>query len=122
MVHIQPIHHDGHVVAFVIGEHALIGPQLAETDRKLVQAKCLYALEIADGQRPGPYSEHSAMRYASHVLSHPRAETTLSSPQKGMGAGDERLAVRRAGITERRTSSCEPVRGGPLPSPVPLMK
>ena len=79
-------------MAFVIGEHALIGPQLAETDLKFVQAKCLYALEIADGQRPGPYRDHGATRYASHVLSHPRADTTLSSPQKGMGAGDERLA------------------------------
>jgi hypothetical protein len=56
MVTIQPIEHDGHVVA-------------------LVRAKCLYALEVQVGERPGPYSDEAATRYAL-AHSHPARSRT----------------------------------------------
>jgi hypothetical protein len=37
-------------------------------DQRLVAAKCLYALEINAGDRPGPYRDEDADQYAHHVL------------------------------------------------------
>jgi hypothetical protein len=68
MVTIQPIHHDGHVVALVAGDRALIGEELRGRALALVQAKCLYALEIQAGECPGPYTEAAATRYAQHAI------------------------------------------------------
>ena len=70
MVRIQPIEHDGHVVALVAGGRALIGDQLADPALALVRAKCLYALEVQAGERPGPYSDEAATRYARRALAH----------------------------------------------------
>ena len=64
MVTIQPIEHDGHVVALVAGGRALIGNELAGGALALVRAKCLYALEVQAAERPGPYSDQAATRYA----------------------------------------------------------
>jgi hypothetical protein len=73
MVMIQPIEHDGHVVALVAGGRALIGDQLADGALALVRAKCLYALEVQAGERPGPYSDEAATRYARRALAHRHA-------------------------------------------------
>ena len=70
MVRIQPIEHDGHVVALVAGGRALIGDRLAGHMLALVRAKCLYALEVQAGERPGPYSDEAATRYAQRALAH----------------------------------------------------
>jgi hypothetical protein len=69
MVEIQPIRHDGDVVAFVVGGYALISDHLVDDAVDLVRAKCLYALEVEAGRRPTPYSDHAATRYALHVVS-----------------------------------------------------
>ncbi len=70
MVTIQPIEHDGHVVALVAGARALIGAEFAGRALALVRAKCLYALEVQAGERPGPYSDEVATRYAQRALAH----------------------------------------------------
>jgi len=72
MVTIQPIEHDGHVVALVAGGRALIGDELAGATLTLVRAKCLYALEVQADERPGPYSDLAATRYAQRALAHAR--------------------------------------------------
>jgi UDP-N-acetylmuramate dehydrogenase len=54
MVTIQPIEHDGHVVALVAGGRALLGDQLSGRTLALVRAKCLYALEVQAGERWDP--------------------------------------------------------------------
>jgi hypothetical protein len=64
MVTIQPIHHDGDVVAFVVDGRAVITRGLANDAFDVVRAKCLYALEIATGERPGPYTDGAASTYA----------------------------------------------------------
>jgi hypothetical protein len=70
MVTIQPIEHDGHVVALVADGRALIGDELAGGALALVRAKCLYALAVQAGERPGPYNDQAATRYARHALAH----------------------------------------------------
>src|SRR5205085_1325983 len=65
MVTIQPIEHDGHIVALVAGGRALLGDQLTGQALALVRAKCLYALEVHAGERAGPYSDQAATRYAA---------------------------------------------------------
>ena len=70
MVAIQPIEHDGRVVALVADGRALIGDELAGGTLVLVRAKCLYALEVQAAERPGPYSDQAATRYAQHAHAH----------------------------------------------------
>jgi hypothetical protein len=69
MMHIQPIEQDGRVVALVVGDRALVDETQLPVDLlPLVQAKCLYALEIQARTLPGPYSEPAATRFAEDVL------------------------------------------------------
>lgn len=68
MATIQRIHHDGDVVAFVVGGRAVITGGLAGDASDLVRAKCLYALEIAAGERPGPYTDGAATAYARSAV------------------------------------------------------
>jgi len=70
MVPIQPIEHDGHVVALVARGRALISEELAGGALALVRAKCLYALEVRAGERPGPHSDEAAESYAQRALAH----------------------------------------------------
>jgi hypothetical protein len=65
---IQPIEHRGHVVALVIEDVAILSEHLSTPDRRFVQAKCLYALEIRRGVRPGPYEDDEAVRYAARAI------------------------------------------------------
>jgi hypothetical protein len=64
MAAIQRIHHDGEVVAFVVGGHAVITGGLADDAFAVVRAKCLYALEVQAGEQRGPYSDPAATAYA----------------------------------------------------------
>jgi hypothetical protein len=68
MVSIQAIEHAGRIVALAFRGHALIGERVAHEALPIVQAKCLYALEIQAGTLPGPYSEPAATRFAEQVL------------------------------------------------------
>jgi hypothetical protein len=61
---IQPITYNGRLVALVAGDSAMIVDSIREYDRTTVKAMCLYALEIAAGDRPGPYSDREALIYA----------------------------------------------------------
>jgi hypothetical protein len=62
---IQLIELNGRVVAVVADDCAIIADELVGADCLRVQAKALYALEILAGERPGPYSDDAAERYAS---------------------------------------------------------
>lgn len=60
----QKIVYDGQVVAVVLADQAIISDRLPETDERTVKAMCLYALEVAAGTQPGPYSDERALAYA----------------------------------------------------------
>jgi hypothetical protein len=64
MTDIQPIVHYGELAAIVVGGQAIIPDEVPKTERVAVQAKCLYALEMASGQLPGPYTDAGAAAYA----------------------------------------------------------
>ena len=64
MSEIQPIIHHGRVAAVVVGGQAIIPDALPSQEQATVKAMCLYALEVADGRLPGPYSEARALAYA----------------------------------------------------------
>src|SRR5215213_5673518 len=79
-VTIQPIEHDGQLVALVAGGRALIDEQSAGDALALVQAKCLYALEIEAQTLPGPYAEPAASRFARDVLAAAKASLRSGPP------------------------------------------
>ena len=54
MTTIQLITHNNRPAALVAGDTAIVADHVADTDRARVQAMCLYAMEIAAGDRPGP--------------------------------------------------------------------
>ena len=54
----------GHPAALVFGDQAVIPERLTGIDRALVEAKARYALEIAAGERAGPYRDSDAERHA----------------------------------------------------------
>lgn len=65
MTNLQPIEFEHRVVAVVIGtDHAAISDRVPQDRRQLVQRMCVYALEIASGERPGPYRDKDAERHA----------------------------------------------------------
>jgi hypothetical protein len=68
MVSIQPIEHNGRIVALAFRGRALISEQLAPEELALVQAKCLYALEIEAGALRGAYTEPAATQFAERTL------------------------------------------------------
>jgi hypothetical protein len=91
MVTIQPIHHDGEVVAFAVDGCAVISGGLADDAFDVVRAKCLYALEIATGERPGPYTDGAATAYARSAMERrphhgtPGACEETTAPRRGPG-------------------------------------
>ena len=64
MSEIQPIIHQGRVAAVVVAGQAIIPDALSSQELATVKAMCLYALEVADGRVPGPYSDARALAYA----------------------------------------------------------
>jgi hypothetical protein len=60
---------NGRVVAVVAQDRAIIADEFVGADRLRAQAKALYALEVLAGERPGPYSDDAAERYAGAVES-----------------------------------------------------
>ena len=52
------------VAALVVGGQAIFSDALPSREQAIVKAMCLYALEVADGRLPGPYSEARALAYA----------------------------------------------------------
>ncbi len=73
---VQMICRQGQPVAVTVAtDEATLSARVASSDRALVQAMCVYALEIAAGERPGPYRDDDAERYALAVTSHTAART-----------------------------------------------
>jgi hypothetical protein len=67
MRQIQPITHNGRIVALVAGQRAVISEHVPERHRPTVKAMCLYAIEIAAGHLPGLYTDTEALAYARSV-------------------------------------------------------
>ena len=65
---LQPVTHRGRIVAIAIAGQAIIDDTLPPDEHRHVQAMCLYALEILDGERPGPYTDATAETYAHQAL------------------------------------------------------
>jgi hypothetical protein len=64
MREIQPIIHHGRVAALVVAGQAIIPDALPSREQATVKGMCLYALEVAEGRLPGPYSDAKALAYA----------------------------------------------------------
>ena len=64
---VQPIIHHGAMVAIVIADQAVIPAAVPASDLPVVKAKCLYALGIAAGERPGRYTDAGATAYARAI-------------------------------------------------------
>lgn len=64
MSELQKILYEDRLAAVVVADQAILVDPLAESDERTVMAMCLYALEIAAGLQPGPYSDQRALEYA----------------------------------------------------------
>jgi hypothetical protein len=60
----QRIVYRGRLAAVVLADEAILTDPLPEQDERHVKAMCLYALEVAAGLQPGPYSDERALQYA----------------------------------------------------------
>jgi hypothetical protein len=61
---VQKIIHNGRLAAIVVSDQAILVNGLPNDEECTVKAMCLYALEIAAGREPGPYSDERALQYA----------------------------------------------------------
>lgn len=61
---LQRIIYNGRLAAVVLEDQAILTDPLSEDDERLVKVMCLYALEVAAGLQPGPYSDERALQYA----------------------------------------------------------
>ena len=64
MSEMQKIIYNSRLAALVLADQAILTDTLPTPDERTVKAMCLYALEIAAGQQPGPYSDEKALDYA----------------------------------------------------------
>jgi hypothetical protein len=60
----QKIIYNGWLVAVVLADQAILTDPLPEQHERTVKAMCLYALEVAAGLQPGPYTDERALHYA----------------------------------------------------------
>jgi len=65
---IQLITHNDRPAAIIAGDTAIVADHVADNDIARVQAMCLYAMEIAAGDRPGPYTDALAEQYADRAI------------------------------------------------------
>ena len=66
-MNVQPIIYQGQLAAVVVGQEATIDARLAGEDLLDVQAMCLFAIEVAAGERPGLYSHERARTFAAQA-------------------------------------------------------
>lgn len=64
----QPITLNDELVAIVIADRAVLAAGVPARDVPIVERMCLIAMQIADGERPGPYQDAQAEREARHAL------------------------------------------------------
>lgn len=95
---INIIHLHGRPAALVAGDQAIIPDRLDGADRARVQAKALYAIEIAEGKRRGPYTDTDAEAYARSVAA--RSPSGAPAPSSRPRPGRRRPAShsRRRGV------------------------
>lgn len=65
---IQVIELHGRPVALALSGEAIIAEHVTGQERSIVAGMALYALEIQAGQRPGPYADADAERYARAAI------------------------------------------------------
>jgi hypothetical protein len=65
---LQPITHRGRLAAIVVADQAILDGSVSPEDERHVKAMCLYAMEIAAGDRRGPYTDPAADAYAKDAL------------------------------------------------------
>lgn len=64
----QRINHNGRLAAIVLEGQAIIDDTLSDDAFWHVQAKCLYALELAEERRTDSYTDQDADAYAQSAL------------------------------------------------------
>jgi hypothetical protein len=64
MSEMTKIIYNGRLAAVVLADQAILTDLLPDGDEYTVKAMCLYALEIAAGVQPGPYTDEKALEYA----------------------------------------------------------
>jgi len=65
---LQRIEHNGRLAAIVVAGRAIIDDTLSDEAFRQVQAKCLYALELAGQGRPDAYTDPDAEAFARAAL------------------------------------------------------
>jgi hypothetical protein len=86
---IQIIDLDGRPAALAADGAAIIAKHVAPALLAHVQAKALYALQIQAGERPGPYTDSGAERYARS------ATATTAAPALRLRPGSPRRGAHR---------------------------
>jgi hypothetical protein len=76
---LQQIIYRERLVAVVIGEEATIEAGLSGEELLDVQAMCLFAIEVAAGERPGSYSHRGATAFAARA----RGQRAIASSLRG---------------------------------------
>lgn len=66
---LQKIIYNGRLAAVVLADRAILTDPLPEQEEGTVKAMCLYALEVAAGLHPGPYTDERALEYARRAAS-----------------------------------------------------
>lgn len=69
MPNLQRIHHNGRLAAVVVAGEAIVDDTLSDYALASVQAKCLYALELAEKGGAESYTDEDAEAYARAALS-----------------------------------------------------
>ena len=68
VANLRKIHHLGRLAAVVVAGQAIIDDTLSPYALACVQAKCLYALELADRGEAESYTDEDAEAYAQVAL------------------------------------------------------
>ena len=85
MRQIQVIELRGRAVALALVDEAILADNITDADRPIVAGMALYAIEIQTGNRPGPYTDADAERYARRELAL-RTTRTATAPRARRGA------------------------------------